>query len=99
MRCARSRSRWPRSGRWPGLIWRRGYGSGIAPVLPEPLRKRFAKAAFAHQGEQWADRIRAGGSVRCDIAHHPSRGRWYLDAPWATVKRGQKVPTPSIEAL
>ncbi|MCX5530625.1 hypothetical protein OG785_08645 [Streptomyces sp. NBC_00006] len=82
----------------------------VALVLPEPLRARFAnaprgryvldaRAVFTHRGQGWADRVMARGSVRYDIAHHTGRGRWYLDASWATVKKGHKAPVPMVEVL
>lgn len=82
----------------------------IALVLPEPLRQQHANAprgrylldaatVFTHRGEQWADRISAGAPVRYDITYDPGRGRWYLDASWSTVKKGQQVPTPTLDTL
>ncbi|MFD9329148.1 hypothetical protein [Streptomyces sp. NPDC060065] len=82
----------------------------IALVLPEPLRQQHANAprgrylldsaaVFAHRGEQWADRIASGASVRYDITYDPGRRRWYLDASWSTVKKGQQAPVPSLDVL
>ena len=82
----------------------------IALVLPEPLRQEYANAPrgrylldatalFTHQGEQWADRIGSGASVRYDFTYDPGRGRWYLDASWSTVKKGQPVAVVGLEAL
>ncbi|MBT2491247.1 transposase [Streptomyces sp. ISL-96] len=79
-------------------------------MLPEPLRQRYANAprgryaldtaaVFTHRGEQWLDRVRAGASVRYDISYDPARGRWYLDASWSTVTKGQKVFVPALEVL
>ncbi|MCX5557900.1 hypothetical protein [Streptomyces sp. NBC_00038] len=82
----------------------------IALVLPEPLRQKYANAprgryvldaaaVFTHRGEQWADRISAGAPVRYDITYDPSRRRWYLDASWSTVKKGQQVPVATLDVL
>ncbi|MDO0931905.1 hypothetical protein QQY66_09480 [Streptomyces sp. DG2A-72] len=82
----------------------------IALVLPEPLRQKYANAPrgrylldaaalFTHRGEQWADRITSGAPVRYDITYDPGRGRWYLDASWSTVKKGQPVPIPTLDTL
>ncbi|MGW3648255.1 hypothetical protein [Streptomyces sp. NPDC000878] len=78
--------------------------------LPEPLRQQHANAPrgrylldaaalFTHRGQQWADRIGAGAPVRYDITYDAGLGRWYLDASWSTVKKGQPVPVPSLDVL
>jgi hypothetical protein len=82
----------------------------IALVLPEPLRQQHANAPrgrylldaaaiFTHRGGQWQDRISSGAPVRYDITYAPGRGRWYLDASWSTVKKGQPVPVPNLDTL
>lgn len=82
----------------------------ITLVLPEPLRQEYANAPrgrylldaaalFSHRGGQWADRISAGAPVRYDITYDPARRRWYLDASWSTVKKGQPVPVPTLDVL
>ncbi|MFD3927962.1 hypothetical protein [Streptomyces sp. NPDC058614] len=37
--------------------------------------------------------------MRYDITYEPSRRRWYLDASWSTVKKGQPVPAPTLDVL
>jgi hypothetical protein len=74
----------------------------ISLVLPEPLRHlanaprgRYRLACtvrFSHRREEWLDRVTANRAVRYDIAHHPVRGRWYVDASWSTDKT--ILPTP-----
>ncbi|MGW0757500.1 hypothetical protein ACWD1Y_13580 [Streptomyces sp. NPDC002814] len=82
----------------------------IAMVLPDPLRQQHANAprgryvldaaaVFSHQGEAWADRIASGASVRYDITYDPARGRWYLDASWSTVAKGQTAAVPALQTL
>ncbi|MFC4471995.1 IS200/IS605 family accessory protein TnpB-related protein [Streptomyces xiangluensis] len=41
-----------------------------------------ARVAFAHRGEQWADRITANRAVAYRIHEDTGRGRWYLTASW-----------------
>ncbi|MER5479864.1 IS200/IS605 family accessory protein TnpB-related protein [Streptomyces sp. NPDC002734] len=64
----------------------------VSVKLPRPL-ERLANAphgryvltgrvAFAHRGEEWADRIEANRAVVYEIRHDPVRGRWYLTASW-----------------
>ncbi|MCX5375129.1 hypothetical protein [Streptomyces sp. NBC_00091] len=74
----------------------------VTIVLPEPLRHlantprgRYRLAgtvAFTHRREEWLDRVTANRAVRYDITHDPERGRWYLNASWATEKAA--LPTP-----
>jgi IS605 OrfB family transposase len=45
--------------------------------------------AFAHRGEEWADRVEADRAVAYRIHLNPDRGRWYLDASW------QRAPAPA----
>ncbi|MGW5211818.1 IS200/IS605 family accessory protein TnpB-related protein [Streptomyces sp. NPDC004051] len=40
------------------------------------------RVAFAHRGDQWADRVSANRAVAYRIHHDPDRGRWYLTASW-----------------
>ncbi|WP_204367467.1 hypothetical protein [Nocardiopsis valliformis] len=60
--------------------------------LPAPL-KRWAnaphgryvlsgKAAFAHRGEEWADRVEDNRAVAYRIHLDVERGRWYVSASW-----------------
>ncbi|MFE2166199.1 hypothetical protein ACFXB3_14185 [Streptomyces sp. NPDC059447] len=68
----------------------------VTIVMPGPLRHlanaprgRYQLACtvtFNHRGEEWLDRATANRAVRYDITHDPVRGRWYLDASWATEK-------------
>jgi IS605 OrfB family transposase len=41
-----------------------------------------SKVAFAHRGEEWADRIEAHRAVAYRIHLDVQRGRWYLTASW-----------------
>ncbi|MFE3449773.1 IS200/IS605 family accessory protein TnpB-related protein [Nonomuraea sp. NPDC059194] len=41
-----------------------------------------ARVAFAHRGEEWADRISANRAVAYRIHYDVPRGRWYLTASW-----------------
>ncbi|MER6994344.1 hypothetical protein [Streptomyces sp. NPDC000410] len=75
----------------------------VTIVLPEPLpqlanapRGRYRLAGtvtFSHRREEWLDRVTAHRAVRYDIAYDPERGRWYLDASWATSTT--PLPTPA----
>ncbi|MHC0432121.1 hypothetical protein ACX6XY_18310 [Streptomyces sp. O3] len=66
----------------------------VSIVLPEPLRHlanaprgRYTLACtvqFHHRREAWLDRASANRAVRYDITFDPDRGRWYLDASWAS---------------
>jgi IS605 OrfB family transposase len=38
--------------------------------------------AFAHRGQEWADRVAANRAVAYTIHYAPERGRWYLTASW-----------------
>ncbi|MFC9852866.1 IS200/IS605 family accessory protein TnpB-related protein [Streptomyces prasinus] len=60
--------------------------------LPAPL-KQWANAphgryvltgrvAFAHRGQEWADRVAANRAVAYRIHYDPARGRWYVTASW-----------------
>ncbi|MBK6015687.1 IS200/IS605 family accessory protein TnpB-related protein [Streptomyces sp. MBT53] len=41
-----------------------------------------SKVAFAHRGQEWADRITGNRAVAYRIHHDVRRGRWYLTASW-----------------
>lgn len=41
-----------------------------------------ARVAFAHRGQEWADRIEANRAVAYRIHLDAPRGRWYLTASW-----------------
>ncbi|MGR4852484.1 IS200/IS605 family accessory protein TnpB-related protein [Streptomyces sp. LARHCF252] len=41
-----------------------------------------ARVAFAHRGEQWADRVHANRAIAYRIHEDTGRGRWYLTATW-----------------
>jgi IS605 OrfB family transposase len=41
-----------------------------------------APVAFAHRGQEWADRIEANRAVAYRIHYDVARGRWYLTASW-----------------
>lgn len=66
----------------------------VTLVLPQPLRhlanvprgryRLSGLVSFPHRREEWLDRVGAHRAVRYDIVHDPVRGRWYLDASWAT---------------
>ncbi|MFD7263576.1 hypothetical protein [Streptomyces sp. NPDC059874] len=74
----------------------------VTIVLPGPLRylanaprgryRMACTVCFNHRREEWLDRITANQAVRYDIVCDPERGRWYLDASWATPKT--VLPTP-----
>ncbi|WP_262403464.1 transposase [Actinomadura sp. CNU-125] len=49
-----------------------------------------ARAAFAHRGQEWADRVEADRAVAYRIHQDPDRGRWYLTASW------QRRPVPAL---
>ncbi|WND37732.1 transposase [Streptomyces sp. BB1-1-1] len=48
------------------------------------------RVAFAHRGQDWADRVAANRAVAYRIHYDTERGRWYLTASW------QIPPTPTI---
>jgi IS605 OrfB family transposase len=50
-----------------------------------------ATVAFAHRGEQWADRIQTNRAVAYRIHEDTVRGRWYLTASW-TIPPVKTVP-------
>ncbi|GGT24435.1 hypothetical protein GCM10010254_51050 [Streptomyces chromofuscus] len=50
-----------------------------------------ARAAFAHRGEQWADRVTTNRAVAYRIHEDTDRGRWYLTASW-TIPLVHTVP-------
>jgi hypothetical protein len=72
--------------------------------LPAPLaylanrpggRYRLAcSVIFTHRGDEWAAQTTTG-AVRYDIAHDPTKGRWYLAASW----RLPVVQPPSLQEL
>lgn len=41
-----------------------------------------SKTAFAHRGQEWADRIENNRAVAYRIHYDVQRGRWYLTASW-----------------
>ncbi|MBA2810373.1 transposase [Streptomyces sp. KM273126] len=49
------------------------------------------RVAFAHQGEQWRDRVTANRAVAYRIHEDVLRGRWYLTASW-TIPPVKTVP-------
>ncbi|MFJ9706197.1 IS200/IS605 family accessory protein TnpB-related protein [Streptomyces sp. NPDC101234] len=67
-------------------------GGEVSLKLPAPLAHlanaphgRYvlaATVAFAHRGEQWADRVTANRAVAYRIHEDAGRGRWYLTASW-----------------
>ncbi|MFJ7294078.1 IS200/IS605 family accessory protein TnpB-related protein [Streptomyces collinus] len=69
-------------------------GGEVSIKLPAPLAHvanapngRYVLAcrvAFAHRGEQWADRVQASRAVAYRIHEDTARGRWYLTASWTT---------------
>ncbi|WP_282694333.1 hypothetical protein [Streptomyces sp. CC208A] len=75
----------------------------VSLVLPEPLRhlanaprgryRLACKVGFSHRREEWLDRVTVNRAVRYDIVYDPQRGRWYLDASWATETT--VLPTPA----
>src|ERR1700677_1194746 len=54
-----------------------------------------APVAFAHRGQQWAQRVRDRRAVRYDISYDPGRQRWYVDASWAV----SPAPVPELDDL
>ncbi|AZM75867.1 transposase [Streptomyces sp. KPB2] len=40
------------------------------------------RVAFAHRGQEWADRVAANRAVAYRIHHDTVRGRWYVTASW-----------------
>lgn len=60
--------------------------------LPAPLRElanashgRYVltgRVAFAHRGQEWADRVSAHRAIAYRIHHDVSRDRWYVTASW-----------------
>ena len=67
----------PRSG-----IWRTPRTAGTSST---------ARAAFAHRGEQWADRVQTNRAVAYRVHEDVDRGRWYLTASW-TIPPARTVP-------
>ena len=51
--------------------------------------------AFAHRGEEWADRVTANRAVAYRIHFSPDKQRWYLDAAW----QRKQVPAVPLESL
>ncbi|ADI09207.1 hypothetical protein SBI_06087 [Streptomyces bingchenggensis BCW-1] len=82
-------------------------GGEVSIKLPAPLaylanapHGRYvltARAAFAHRGEQWADRVTANRAVAYRIHEDTARGRWYLTASW-TMPPVQTVPLEAARA-
>lgn len=64
----------------------------VSIKLPAPLahlanapRGRYvltSRIAFAHRGQEWADRVEANRAVAYRIHLDVERGRWYLTASW-----------------
>jgi hypothetical protein len=52
-----------------------------------------APVQFSHRGAEWWGRVAARQAVRYDISYDPGRGRWYLDASWAT----SSAPPPELD--
>ncbi|MFJ9589994.1 IS200/IS605 family accessory protein TnpB-related protein [Streptomyces acidicola] len=50
-----------------------------------------SRAAFAHRGEEWRDRVTANRAVAYRIHEDVLRGRWYLTASW-TIPPVKTVP-------
>ncbi|MFF7900602.1 hypothetical protein ACFZCV_17675 [Streptomyces sp. NPDC007920] len=77
----------------------------VTLVLPRPLKQlanaprgryRLSGAVrFSHRREEWLDRVSTHRAVRYDIVHDPARGRWYVDASWAT----DKTVSPTVEEI
>ncbi|MFE5209936.1 IS200/IS605 family accessory protein TnpB-related protein [Streptomyces sp. NPDC056600] len=67
-------------------------GGEVSVKLPRPLEHlanaphgRYVltgRVAFAHRGEEWADRIEANRAVAYEVRHEPVRDRWYVTASW-----------------
>lgn len=53
------------------------------------------RVRFAHRGEEWATRVEANQAVAYRIHHHPTKGRWYLDASW----QRKDTPVVPLDAL
>jgi IS605 OrfB family transposase len=51
--------------------------------------------AFAHRGQEWADRVSVNQAVAYRIHFSPDKQRWYLDAAWRR-KQAQTVPLESL---
>ncbi|MDT0544109.1 transposase [Streptomyces lonegramiae] len=82
-------------------------GGEVSIRLPAPLvhlanapHGRYvltARVAFAHRGEQWADRVTAHRAVAYRIHEDTGRGRWYLTASW-TMPPVQALPLEAARA-
>ncbi|MQY09994.1 hypothetical protein SRB5_00980 [Streptomyces sp. RB5] len=69
-------------------------GGDVSIKLPAPLAHlansphgRYTltgPVAFAHRGDEWADRVTSDRAVAYRITFDPERGRWYLTAAWTT---------------
>ncbi|MGW9396565.1 IS200/IS605 family accessory protein TnpB-related protein [Streptomyces sp. NPDC055642] len=67
-------------------------GGEVSIRLPAPLRHlanaphgRYVltgRVAFAHRGQEWADRVQADRAVAYRIHYDTDRARWYLTASW-----------------
>ncbi|MFH9570403.1 IS200/IS605 family accessory protein TnpB-related protein [Streptomyces sp. NPDC017454] len=72
----------------------------VSIKLPAPLKGlanaphgRYVltgRVAFAHRGQEWADRVSANRAVAYRIHHDVVRGRWYVTASW------QQPVTPTM---
>lgn len=56
-----------------------------------------SRVAFAHRGEQWADRVQANRAVAYRIHEDTARGRWYLTASW-TIPAVKPLPLAEARA-
>ena len=62
--------------------------AALAELANRPHRRYrlSAPVSFPYRGDEVASQA-ATGAVRYDIAFHPERARWYLDASWTTPSR------------
>ena len=56
-----------------------------------------SKAAFAHRGAEWADRVCADRAVAYRIHHDAERDRWYVTASW-TRPQTRTLPLAAARA-
>ncbi|MER5958956.1 IS200/IS605 family accessory protein TnpB-related protein [Streptomyces sp. NPDC001893] len=56
-----------------------------------------SRVAFAHRGQEWADRIEGGRAVAYRIHYDVERGRWYVTASWQRPVV-QTIPLESARA-
>ncbi|OIH85377.1 hypothetical protein BLJ79_09445 [Arthrobacter sp. UCD-GKA] len=79
-----------------------GLPGNLSVKVPTPLVPALGDrlvlsvpVAFAHRGDEWADRVVSRRCIRYDIGFDPGKGRWYLDASWG---HGD-VQAPPLEVL